>query len=231
MNDVILDRITNENHLDWLNCHAPMVDRSASLRLTPMRGGEAIVIVDLANAFQAGKTCTEFKIERAGEILPLNLIFRLQTLRAVVDALADLSLDTSVGRFGERPVEIEGVTLTLYRGERRGIRVFSPLHLQRLKALPKAPGKWTITHVVRALANQQFENLRCRGQYSDDYAHDAAVNFGRGPIADHLAFARRLVESPTGWWTSEENGVVSICCHHFDSNSFRFVREAQARAA
>lgn len=69
---------------------------------------------------------------------------------------------------------------------------------------------------------RQCADLKCNGRYSDDYARDAAEGFGKGEIRSPLAFAQRIVESPTGWWCGSDGaGRVSVSCFHFDSNSFR----------
>ena len=118
-----------------------------------------------------------------------------------------------------------GESIELYRTELRSVRVWSPF--AKVNPLSEKPKKWTVTHVVRALLSGQFTNLKCEGKYSDDYAYDAAVNFHIGDFSTHaVAFARRILESPSGWWAYQRDGhddnCVSICCHHFDSNSFTF---------
>ena len=114
----------------------------------------------------------------------------------------------------------EALRLDLHRGDRQAIRVWSPF--ATLNPLPCAPKKWTVAHVVRALMAGQYQSLKCNGVYTDDYAFDAGVNYQQGEIKNGVAFARRIMESPSGWWASERGGVVSICCHHFDSNEFKF---------
>ena len=138
---------------------------------------------------------------------------------------ADLVALFPAEEFGRR--EMPGDSLTLHRSERSSIRVWSPF--ATVKPLPEPPKKWTVAHVVRALLCGQFSNLKCEGVYTDDYAYDAAVNFHIGEFGSRpgaaVAFARRILESPSGWWASvrgEAAGHVSICCHHFDSNSFKF---------
>ena len=115
-----------------------------------------------------------------------------------------------------------GDNVQLYRSDQRGNRVWSPF--ATVNPLPEAPKKWTVPHVVRALLCGQFSDLKCHGVYTDDYAYDAACNFRRGEIENATAFARRILESPSGWWTYQQpdDGRISICCHQFDSNSFKF---------
>ncbi|NEX60097.1 hypothetical protein [Noviherbaspirillum galbum] len=130
------------------------------------------------------------------------------------------TLSFAAGRYGFEPIDVSD-EVRLHYSEGNGTNTFSPFALDRLKPLREVPAKWTMAHAKRALANHQFRNLRCNGVYSDDYAYDAAVDFHRGPV-DHLVMLEKLVESPSGWWTSlDGNGSVSLCCHHFDSNSFQ----------
>jgi hypothetical protein len=91
------------------------------------------------------------------------------------------------------------------------------------KPLKEEPKKWTIPHVIRALINGQFENLTCDGKYTDDYAWDNAINFGKGEIKDAVNFAKKIIEHPSGWWCHKSNEVINIDCHSFDNNSFEFV--------
>ena len=119
-----------------------------------------------------------------------------------------------------------GCSLELHRTDLRSSRIWSPF--ATVHPLKEKPAKWTVPHVVRALLSGQFSNLKCDGKYSDDYAYDNAVNFHIGEFGQRegaaVAFARRIIESPSGWWAydRDDSGRVSICCHHFDSNSFKF---------
>ena len=101
---------------------------------------------------------------------------------------------------------------------------FWPFHdLSRIKPLKKSPKKWNITTAIRAIVNNQFKSLQCTGIYTDDYRHDASVDFHKGEIGDPVAFARRIYESPYGWWVSSQpdnNGRLSLCCSGFNNNYF-----------
>ncbi|HTB82234.1 MAG TPA: hypothetical protein VK742_01145 [Candidatus Sulfotelmatobacter sp.] len=139
------------------------------------------------------------------------------------DLAANLPLDGFNERYDSEP--IAGESASLFRSQQSAIRIWSPF--VTVNPLPKRPAKWTVSHVVRALLSGQYSHLRCNGVYTDDYAYDAAVNFQQGEFGDDrnaaVAFARRILESPSGWWThGGEHDQVSICCHHFDSNSFKF---------
>lgn len=113
--------------------------------------------------------------------------------------------------------------ISVYLREEQATR-FLAKNLSVYKPLKEVPKKWTIPHAIRALINHQFEWLHCDGVYTDDYAYDNAVNFREGEIKDAVNFAKKIIESPSGWWCNDcdKNGVVSICCHSFDCNSFKF---------
>lgn len=193
-----------------------------------------IAVTLIADALKRGKTCPRYSLSPSSRHNAdlLNVIINRHggKLSALVAFLEGLQFP--VGRFGGyEALILDGVTI--HKELRPAMREFSPFNLGQLKPLPAAPEKWTLAHAVRALVNGQFEELRCNGRYTDDYAHDAAVNFDRGEITDAIGFARKLIESPSGWWTyGQAGGRVSVCCHHFDSNSFVFrVEGGMAKAA
>ena len=206
-------------------------------------------LVDITDAMKPGKACEEFCFNWHPHETPAGL-YRLferhhYDLRSLFNELRALPWEQRrhwktgepqagwqefrlakiialLPEFGMRGTP--GESVELYRSELSSIRVWSPF--ATVKPLPEPPKKWTVAHVVRALLSGQFSHLQCHGVYSDDYAYDNAVNFHRGDFSDHaIAFARRILESPSGWWASERGeaaGHVSICCHSFDSNSFKF---------
>ena len=116
------------------------------------------------------------------------------------------------------PVRENG--LEFYRSEVKGIRVFSPFNLDKVKPLKAMPKKWTLRHVYSALINGQFKDLKCNYVLTDDYAWDAACDYRKGEIKAPIEFVKGIIENPSGWWTSYRDGEVAICCHSFDSNSF-----------
>lgn len=202
------------------------------VRLSVWAGQVSVTLI--GDALKRGKFCPRYILStisghNAGLLNFVNGQHgsRLSALVAYLEGLA-----FPVGRFGGfEALAVDG--LTIHKEMRPAMREFSPFNLGQLKPLPKAPEKWTLAHVVRALANGQFEDLSCNGRYSDDYAYDAASNYSRGQIADAIGFVQGLIEHPSGWWTcGEPGGRVSVCCHHFDSNSFVFRAEGtMAKAA
>ncbi len=132
--------------------------------------------------------------------------------------LADLlARPWQAGKWGFEQIFDGDMTFT--RSDQKAVRTYSPFG--KLSPLPSIPAKWTVSHALRALWNGQFENLRCTGHYTDDYAFDASNDFGRGPIANARSFCKDIIESPSGWRAYGNGQDVSVCCHTFDSNSFR----------
>ncbi|SHJ62887.1 hypothetical protein SAMN02745165_02810 [Malonomonas rubra DSM 5091] len=176
-------------------------------------------ITDLSEAMKSGRQCRSYSLNDTEECGALNWLSSRSFDWPLI--FAGLGALPWADRFREfDAIEVEGAKV--YMEDVKAIRVYSPFNLAVIKPLKEEPKKWTLRHVLRALLNGQFKELRCDGQYSDDYAGDAARNFGRGEIANARAFARRIMESPSGWWTHSGENSVSVCCHHFDSNSFVF---------
>lgn len=172
-----------------------------------------IRILDTTNAYKRGKTCTSYTIyseeyEKRWEILEA---FQL-SCRAIFDACEKLP-------FEEDSYEAQSLMgVPVYKSVEKGVSVYSPLHLDRLKPLKEIPKKWMVTHVIRLLANDQFEDLATSSRYTDDYAYDAATNYGEGAYDKHQMI-EKLVESPSGWWfnNGEKDGdYLGINCHSFD---------------
>lgn len=248
----LIDRLTAEHfRADFWNSFEDWFIESDRIKIHRYRG--SIVITDAANALKAGQVCeyvvlnwwpddcTPYGLEKFFARHEFNL-------RAVFNALIALpwkrtphhitGADTAYWDAIRLPAlsallpEMQlpadhhaSASLELFRRENMAARVWSPW--AKVNPLTEAPKKWTIPHVTRALLCGQFSGLKCNGVYTDDYAYDAAVNFQQGEIKHATAFARRILESPSGWWASGDNyGVVSICCHSFDSNQFKFELQA-----
>lgn len=185
----------------------------------------SLTLMDITNALKTGLTCERYSINwNTNE--HLEGIKILDSFAWDTRKLFDFvkSLPWQPANYGIEPIFyswFDNGDVTIYKGSEKSIRVFSPYALSELKPLKESPKKWTVRHAVRAIINHQYDWLRCEGVYTDDYAYDAAYDFQRGDL-DNVSFAERLIERPSGWWTSERDGIVSICCHHFDSNEFKF---------
>lgn len=188
------------------------------------RGHDVVTLCDLNNALKRGSECPMLwvrsqNVETAEPDPWLFLCDRFDgDLRKAMETLpCDPSACKAVG------IEIASET-------RSANRVFSPFALNRMAPLKDMPARWTLPHVIKAMANRQFSGLRCAGKYSDDYAYDDATNYGRGTIRDHLALIKDLVESPSGWWASNKDSSIHVACHHFVSYDFQFELEPVQKA-
>lgn len=208
---------------DW---HQAFSDRQVyvyqdQVRVSVWGGGNhrALSLTMLANAQKRGEVCKRYTFDLDSETMQ-----GMQALCHVVNAVDfDLSGLVSILEsmdFSRGTVEVFGFKVR--RSEEPAMRVFSPFHLDRLKPLASVPAKWTVRHVLRVLANGQFDQLSCRGKYTDDYAYDSEVGFRRGRIADPLSFIKNIIESPSGWKAYDKgDGMVGISCHTFDCNEVR----------
>lgn len=218
----LLKEITKENGNDWINKHE-LIDEKNKIKMIVYSGSKSIVLTDLTNAMQRGKTCERysFNLQYNSQSYSLeNLIYHFGSVKNLFDYARSLTYTVHKwGGYDRREVQIDGAWIDVYKSVEQSIRVFSPLtNLEPLKALPK---KWTVELALRAIANKQYVWFKCNGHYTDDYAFDAAVDFGRGEITDNLKFVKYVLQSPSGWhvWPDSYGGV-SINCHSFDCNSF-----------
>lgn len=225
----ILDHIadTSAARCEALYSHEDIYLRRDLVRLHQYAG--CFVVLDLTHAMKPGQRCELFKLDYPRDHHPVWLSELLDRHRSDFrKVLAELlalpwahnpKWPASYLNLEMTDTTREAHRFTVMRESRQATRVFSPF--ATVAPLKTLPAKWTIPHVVRCLLNGQFERLECDGIYTDDYAHDAAVNFHKGDFSAHAqAFAKRIYESPSGWRAYEHSGRVSICCHHFDNNSF-----------
>lgn len=232
MNAKIVDAsflATADDRCRFLNGGHEVFISDLNLRVNRWSGTDSWKVTDIKDALAAGKICVGYGISRHyanDSLAATNFICSRFNgdMKALFDFCDGLGwVDGDCG-YGEKEVTHDKYTVYITRYENKAIRVFSPFALERMKPLKEAPKKWTVTHALRALINGQYKSLHCNGVYTDDYAYDAAVNFRQGEIADAVAFASKIIASPEGWWVGNYRGnnEVSICCHHFDSNSFVF---------
>ena len=238
----IIEALTDTDCSFWNSYEDTFVRRD---KILFHRYAGSLLLVDISDAMKPGKVCDKITLNWwPHDEIPKGIdeLFAAHgfDLRALFNALLALPWEKAKHYRTGEPLDYwqqidraalvallpdfaknpEALRLDLHRGDRQAIRVWSPF--ATLNPLPCAPKKWTVAHVVRALMAGQYQSLKCNGVYTDDYAFDAGVNYQQGEIKNGVAFARRIMESPSGWWASERDGVVSICCHHFDSNEFKF---------
>ena len=188
---------------------------------------DSIVLIDLTNALKTGKECNRYSInlsvhDNSKSILTILWnTAKLETLKQFHNAVITDQLNN-----------IE--TLTIYKGTQKSINTFSPF--VKIKPII-TPKKWTIAHVWKAiLAGQIFKGVK-DGHYTDDYAYDAACNFGTGSRLHTISMAEKLIESPSGWWVCvdkiKDDGtiILGVNCHSFDSNTFYYDEKCNMKEA
>lgn len=223
----LIEKFTSESYYENQLEHE-ILETSSNIKITHYSGQDTYKLYDLTDAMKKGKTVTTFSINKNwGEKDCLcNIFYQFDfDLSKLFNFCLNLQWEKSEwGGWKEIEMQILGINLKIYRDERKAIHIFNPLNLSEFKPLKEVPKKMTLTHTLRALINGQYSDLKCNGIYTDDYAFDAACNYQSGEIKNGVAFARRILESHSGWWTHlDENMEVSICCHSFDSNEFKLV--------
>lgn len=183
----------------------------------------SVGITCLDNAGKRGKSCVHWSIatlRHDGHASLFSFIsdvsdWDLVRLLGVLDSLGMVTNERGHARINELPKYLD---ISIERTELDGNRVWSPfMSVNPLTAIPR---KLTIPHVTRALLAGQCRDVRCTGHYTDDYAFDAADNFGKGS-ASPVGLAKSIMERPSGWWCSlGDNNLVTVCCHHFDNYKF-----------
>lgn len=217
---IIADIISTEKF--WKVANNEIFLQGPLLRYQPYRS--TYLIQDLSNAFKSGQSCPAFSLQYPHEDNWRELV---QDVDGDMGELLARLMDQTADKGGIALPIAHGITV--HRRSIPGVNTFSPFHLNRFKPLPAEPAKWTLAHMKRALANGQYEDLRCDGVYTDDYARDAERNYEVGPLKA-MELLRNLIESSSGWRTYAANGRVHVNCHHFDLNSFRLNLENRTPA-
>jgi hypothetical protein len=196
---------------DLLNNYNERYVKNLNIRLKVY--DDSMYITDLTNALKTGKTCTRYII-RMDELSSNSFAYDF------VNWLDDWSFEEFI-----KALKTNGSFRTVHvsKTEIKGINVFSPF--VSLKPI-KQPRKWTLTHIWKAILSGQIKKAYKTMHLTDDYAFDAANNFGKGKISA-MELAKDLIESPSGWWVSdgeEKDGCIPIGvhCHHYDYNVVYF---------
>jgi hypothetical protein len=176
------------------------------------RDRNELVIGDVKNAYKRGEECIFYTLigNEFNCIYQVLAMFNydVQAIYAACDAID----------FDSKPNGTLFEKLSVSKRARKGVNTFSPFLLDCLNPLKEIPKKWTVNHVIRMLANEQFEGLRTSGKYTDDYAYDAAYDFQKGSVSRD-AMLLELVEEPRGWWINggdKDGDELGINCHSFD---------------
>lgn len=147
-------------------------------------GGDCLMITDLEGAGKTGAECRTWSFNPPpGKNLCMQLHNeeKLETVSDLVNAL----------KSGH-----EFQYVNAYERKQKGIDVFSPF--VETKPLKKTPTKWNKRNFTQALLSGQIYRGTLDEHLTDDYAMDAANNFGTGTPLFIPAAARRAVED----WSS-----------------------------
>lgn len=173
----------------------------------------SLVIIDLANAMKNGKTCTRWLFSVSPwhmDTSKLSFTAYIMMAAPECDTLAEL---VAWLRAGKPLQEVDGLTVSV--GGQPGNRTFSPF--APIKPV-KLGDRLSAATIAKAICAGQIVAGRTDGRYTDDYAFDAATDFGRGEI-DVQAFAQDIYENPRGWrfwWHDDTRREIVAACHTFD---------------
>lgn len=189
-----------------------------------------LVIYDITDALKTGKEVVGYSVDywEHGNVAAHWILDEYgHDLKKLYNALAALEFPIDGwGYTRSTTIKLNNAEIecTVHKDTNKAVHFWSPFNLDAIKPLKAEPKKWTLRHALRAIINGQFEGLRCTGKYSDDYAYDDAYNYHRGDLTEHAkAFAKRILESPSGWWVGspDSDGWMSLSCCHFDCNKFK----------
>lgn len=186
---------------------------------------DCMIIVDLSNALKVGKTCTNYKI-RAGEhdwehSFKSNFEVALMKHKITFEEFVRTLL-LEQGNFED---------IRIMKSQSKGVSTFSPF--AEIKPI-KEPKKWTVPHVWKAILAGQIKMAVKEMRLTDSSIGDVEDNFGRGDICP-LHLAKRLIESPSGWWVRDEERAgdsvwLSVNKDQYDYNKLRFEVNKEVKA-
>ena len=197
--------------IDLLNQYDDLYFEGLNISARPYHN--SLVVIDLANAMQNGKTCTRWRFSVSTWKMDADRLCLTEYVEMAApecDTLADL---VAWLRAGKPLLKVDG--LTVDTGAQASNRTFSPFAPVKPVKLGERLNAATIAKAIRA---GQIVAGRTEGRYTDDYAMDAAYDFYKGDI-DIQAFAQDIYEHPNGWrfwWHDETRREIVAACHTFD---------------
>lgn len=211
-----------------------------SLLVVPHPSG-SLCVQDISDAMERGKAvCTRYLIRSpfdTGNADIWNFLFSIgekETDQRDIK-LSELwawleSLEFEKNRFESYNTikfDYNDSNIEVCKSDVKAANVFSPYKLDKLKPLKKVPEKPTRSHLIKALANGQYRNLKVVMRLSDDYAFDSASDFGRGMIGNPFSLVEDMVEhgGTRVYSRGRKDGVVewSFGNHSNDHKSVEFV--------
>lgn len=182
-----------------------------------------LYITDLTNAFKRGKECRKTVItysERTSEkfLIELDTKYLYPNKKDLADLIEEVqNLHVS---------NLQDVGFDIELREEKSSTVFSPFADIKPIKLPKN-GKWTKSHVVKAIITGQIYSGKVDSIYTDDYSYDASVNYHENEDLDLMEMAEKLTKSNSGWSVrvKEENKgnvLLDVDCCTFNYNTLYF---------
>lgn len=197
--------------IDLLNQYDDLYFDGLNVSAHPYRN--SLVIIDLADAMKPGKSCTRWLFSVSAWKMDADRLCMTEYVEMAApecDTLAEL---VAWLRAGKPLLDVDGLTVDV--GAQASNRTFSPFVPVKPVKLGERLNAATVAKAIRA---GQIVAGRTEGRYTDDYAFDAATDFGRGEI-DVQAFAQDIYEHPNGWrfwWRDESRREITAACHTFD---------------
>lgn len=173
----------------------------------------SLVIIDLANAMQNGKTCTRWLFSVSPWKMDADRLCMTEYVEMSAPGCDTLAELVAWLRSGKPLHEVDGLRVDI--GAQASSRTFIPFAPIKPVKLGERLNAATIAKAIRA---GQIVSGRTEERYTDDYAMDAAYDFYRGDI-DIQAFAQDIYEQPHGWrfwWRDETRREIVAACHTFD---------------
>lgn len=141
---------------------------------------DAYTFTEASDALRTGKTCTRYSV-----YFGYDREFNAKYNELMCNLFNELIEAKNIGTIAELVEALEQVPqIKFYKSEEKSKDVYNPVNKKFLKPLKELPKKWTNRHLIRLLANDQFEDLITNYLYTDDYAYDAAVNNHEGRKVD-----------------------------------------------
>lgn len=178
---------------------------------------DSFTITELDHAQKKGEECTRYNVSARSYTTDAGLYLanelNIHTVKELVEAVRN---DRDMG------------DLAVYKSEQKGVVTFSPFVEQKPIKTPK---KWTKTLFQKALMSGQIYHGVLNQRLTDDYAYDAAYNFGSGRSLDTIATAKDVMESSWGGSTyvhgsePDKDGVIELSYGDYGTSKTFFYHE------
>lgn len=147
-------------------------------------GGDSFQVIDLTEAGEKGKDCTFYSINS-------NVFSEKESTLQILSSSPDTGTVSGFYKYlKENMVPDDRIEVSSRKV--KGIEVFSPF--ASVEPLKKIPEKWNKQSFTKALLSGQIFQGQMKQELSEDYALDAARDFGRDTPLDIPAVARDMVE-------------------------------------